>query len=145
MATPTGWFVGPSFSYVSTSGSSANLKIGAGSIEAQILDSKALNAEQVAEYLKGLGITQEGNTYMQNGKVILTIPAGKLVQWSIEEVVTDRETIIRAVPIIISATAVPSSQIIRLTGKNSIARNAYIEKNSRDVATLAKNLRAQNS
>jgi len=82
---------------------------------------------------------------MQNGKVILTIPAGKLVQWSIEEVVTDRETIIRAVPIIFSATAVPSSQIIRLTGKNSIARNAYIEKNSRDVATLAKNLRAQNS
>lgn len=145
MVTPTGWFAGPSFSVVDTSASSANLKTGAGSIEAQALDSKALNAEEVAEYLKGLGITQDGNTYMQNGKVILTVPEGKLVQWRIEAVVTDRETIIQAVPTIISATTVPSSQIIRLTGKNSIARNAYIEKNSRDVATFAKNLRAQNS
>lgn len=104
MVSPTVWFVGPSFSKVSTSGDFNNLKIGAGSIEAQLLGSQPLNAEQVAEYLKALGITQEGDTYMQNGKVILTIPAGKLVQWSFEVVVTDKETIFRAVPNIISAT-----------------------------------------
>lgn len=138
--------VGISGVVVDTSASSDKLKIGAGSIEAQVLASETLNSEQVAEYLKKLGITQDGDKYMQNEKVILTVPAGKQVQWDFEEVVTDRDTIIQAVPKVISATAVSDSHVIHLLkGNNKKAQNSYIEKNQQAVATLAKSLRANDN
>ncbi len=82
---------------------------------------------------------------MQDGKALLTVPAGKKVQWSFEEVVTDRDTIIQAVPAIISATAVADPKLIHLKSKNSIAQNSYIDQRQQAVATFAKNLRSNDS
>jgi len=105
-----------------------------------------LNADQVAEYLKKLGITQNGNDYIQDGKTLLTVSAGKKVQWNFEEVVTDRDTIIQAVPTIISATAAAADSVIHLLkGNNKNAQNPYIDNNPQAIATLAKSLRAKDS
>ncbi|NRH20998.1 hypothetical protein HOO68_03060 [Candidatus Gracilibacteria bacterium] len=143
-ATLSGWMVGLSGAAVDTSASFDKIKVGAATIEGEVLGKESLTQEQVKEYLTKLGITEENGKYMENGKEILTVPAGKKVQWNIEEIITDRDTIIRATSTLIDAKTQPKSELIKLRRTNVEAKNEYIDSNPKAVADLAKKLRLSN-
>lgn len=136
--------VGLSGAAVDTSASFDKIKVGAATIEGEVLGKESLTQEQVKEYLTKLGITEENGKYMENGKEILTVPAGKKVQWNIEEIITDRDTIIRATSTLIDAKTQPKSELIKLRRTNVEAKNEYIDSNPKAVADLAKKLRLSN-
>lgn len=81
---------------------------------------------------------------MENGKEILTVPAGKKVQWNIEEIITDRDTIISATSTFIDAKIPFRSKLTKLKRTNTKAENGYIDSNPKVVADLAKKLRLTN-
>lgn len=143
-ATLSGWMIGLSGAAVDTSASFDKIKVGAGSIEGEILGKESLTQEQVKEYLEKIGITEVDGKYMENGKEILTVPAGKKVQWNIEEIITDRDTIISATSTFIDAKTPFSSKLIKLKRSNIEAKNGYIDSNPKAVADLAKKLRLTN-
>lgn len=136
--------IGLSGAAVDTSASFDKIKVGAGSIEGEILGKESLTQEQVKEYLEKIGITEVDGKYMENGKEILTVPAGKKVQWNIEEIITDRDTIISATSTFIDAKTPFKSELIKLKRSNIEAKNGYIDNNSKAVADLAKKLRLTN-
>lgn len=136
--------VGLSGAAVDTSASFNKLKVGAATIEGEVLGKESLTQEQVKEYLTKLGITEVDGKYLENGKEILIVPAGKKVQWNIEEIITDRDTIIRASSTLIDMKTPFKSELIKLKRSNIEAKNGYIDNNPKAVADLAKKLRLTN-
>jgi len=139
-ATLSGWMVGLSGVATDTSASFDGLKSSAATIEAASLAPKSLTEAGVNEYLKHAGIEKNtAGNYVVGGKEIV-LKSGEQIQWHFTRVYTDRNSETTATYQIISGSkSVTSDVVTKFT--NPEARNTYIEKNSKEVATLMKDLR----
>lgn len=139
-ATLSGWMVGLSGVATDTSASFDGLKSSAATIEAASLAPKSLTEDGVNEYLKLAGIEKNtAGNYVVGGKEIVLNP-NQQIQWHFTRIYTDRNSETTATYQIVSGSQKVTSDVVtKFT--NPEARNTYIEKNSKEVATLMKDLR----